>query len=144
MKFLAEHYDVTRIPMAGASGGALAAVLAACGVSADAAFQRAYDMSVEHNIWERPVGLVGVWGQHIEQWLNDLLPDDAAERCRWAFLEGRWGLWGSLAEGHHRQGLNMLAASVSTHTPSGHSHLCLHGRPIGTTHMRHHHPCRPL
>ncbi|GLC68756.1 hypothetical protein PLESTF_000733400 [Pleodorina starrii] len=82
MKYLAERYDLTRVPMAGASGGALAAVLAACGVPADVVLQRAYEMSVKHGIWERPLGLVGIWGSLIEQWLDDLLPADAAERCR--------------------------------------------------------------
>ncbi len=82
MKYLAERYDLTQVPMAGASGGALAAVLACCGISADLVLQRAYELSVKHGIWERPLGLVGIWGSLIEQWLDDLLPADAAERCR--------------------------------------------------------------
>lgn len=82
MKYLTERYDLTKVPMAGASGGALASVLAACGVPADHAFQRAYDLSIVHGIWDRPLGLVGVWGALIEEWLDDLLPEDAAERCR--------------------------------------------------------------
>uniref|UniRef100_A0A7S0WTC8 Patatin n=1 Tax=Chlamydomonas leiostraca TaxID=1034604 RepID=A0A7S0WTC8_9CHLO len=82
MKYLAERYDLTKIPMAGASGGALAAVLAACGVPADRVMQHAYDLSVKHNIWERPLGLLGVWGSLIEKWLDDLLPDNAHELCR--------------------------------------------------------------
>lgn len=28
------------------------------------------------------MGLVGVWGTIIESWLDELLPHDAAERCR--------------------------------------------------------------
>lgn len=32
-------------------------------------------------MWERPLGLVGVWGSIIERWLHDLLPPDAAERA---------------------------------------------------------------
>ncbi|KAF5840307.1 hypothetical protein DUNSADRAFT_17151 [Dunaliella salina] len=44
MKYLAERYDLTKIPMAGASGGALAAVLAACGVQADDALELAYKL----------------------------------------------------------------------------------------------------
>ncbi|GIL77331.1 hypothetical protein Vretimale_3026 [Volvox reticuliferus] len=82
MKYLAERYDLTRVPMAGASGGALAAVLAACGVPAELVLQRAYELSVKHGIWEKPLGLLGIWGSLIEQWLDDLLPPDAAERCR--------------------------------------------------------------
>ncbi|GFR41922.1 hypothetical protein Agub_g2714, partial [Astrephomene gubernaculifera] len=37
---------------------------------------------VKHGVWERPLGLVGAWGGLIEQWLDELLPADAAERCR--------------------------------------------------------------
>mmetsp|Transcript_11166 Transcript_11166/g.30474 ORF Transcript_11166/g.30474 Transcript_11166/m.30474 type:complete len:424 (+) Transcript_11166:123-1394(+) len=82
MKYLAERYDLTKIPMAGASGGALAAVLAACGVKADDAIELAYKMSMEQNIWQRKTGLLGVWGAMIEKWLDQLLPDNAHELCR--------------------------------------------------------------
>ncbi|MEW5309055.1 MAG: hypothetical protein WDW38_000967 [Sanguina aurantia] len=82
MKFLSERFDLTQVPMAGASGGALVSVLAACGVPADRVLQRAYDLSMKYKIWERPMGLMGVWGSLIEEWLNSLLPDDAADRCR--------------------------------------------------------------
>lgn len=82
MKWLAERYDLTKVPMVGASGGALAAVLGGCGIDADTILERAYDLSVKNNIWDRPLGLVGVWGSLIEQWLDDLLPDNAAELCR--------------------------------------------------------------
>lgn len=50
------------------------------------------------------MGLMGVWGSLIEEWLNSLLPDDAADRCRWVLhhvfhlaLEGRqfWSLPGA-------------------------------------------------
>ena len=34
-------------------------------------------MSDENNIWERPLGLQGVWGSIIYDWLDELLPDDA-------------------------------------------------------------------
>ena len=29
--------------------------------------QRAFELSVEYDIWERPMGLTGVWGQLVEQ-----------------------------------------------------------------------------
>ena len=34
-------------------------------------------MSDDNNIWERPLGLQGVWGSIIYDWLDELLPDDA-------------------------------------------------------------------
>jgi hypothetical protein len=43
--------------------------------------ETAYQLSVDHNIWERPLGLMGTWGSLIEDWLDVLLPGDAAERC---------------------------------------------------------------
>ncbi len=67
LKFLAEQFDLTRVPMVGASAGSMAAVLAACGVSADTTLQTAYEMSLKHNIWERPLGLLGIWGSLIEK-----------------------------------------------------------------------------
>lgn len=82
MKYLAEHYDLTKVHMTGASGGSLAAVLAACGVPADRVLRRAYELSVEYGVWERPLGLTGVWGGLVERWLDELLPVDAHELCR--------------------------------------------------------------
>lgn len=82
MQYLAQRYDLTRVPMVGASGGALCAVLARCGVDPEKVTESAYKLSLDHNIWERPLGLVGVWGGIIESWLDALLPHDAAERCR--------------------------------------------------------------
>ncbi|KIZ07564.1 hypothetical protein MNEG_0379 [Monoraphidium neglectum] len=81
MQHLASRFDLTRVPMAGASGGALCAVLARCGVDPEVVTESAYQLSLDHNIWERPLGLVGVWGRIIEAWLGQLLPEDAAERC---------------------------------------------------------------
>jgi hypothetical protein len=49
--------------------------------------ESAYQMSLDHNVWERPLGLAGSWGGHIEDWLDGLLPGDAAGRC-----SGRVGL----------------------------------------------------
>lgn len=81
IKFLSERYDLRKVPMIGASGGALASVLGLCGVPADLVLRRAYELAQKHRIWERPLGLMGVWGTLVEEWLDTLLPDDAAERC---------------------------------------------------------------
>ncbi len=82
MKYLSDHYDLTKIPMAGASAGSFISVLAACGVDADQVIDSAYALSLKHDIWSRPLGLLGVWGGLIEQWLDDLLPHNAADICR--------------------------------------------------------------
>ncbi len=67
IKYLAQRFDMSKVRMVGASGGAIASVLAACGVSPDRAVEHAYAMSLEHNIWERPLALLGTWGRLIEQ-----------------------------------------------------------------------------
>lgn len=33
-------------------------------------------------VWSRPLGLAGVWGVMVEDWLNALLPPDADAICR--------------------------------------------------------------
>jgi len=72
-------YDLAKIPMAGASAGALAATLTVSGVDFVQATNLALDLADEAGVWERPLGLQGVWGPLIQRWLEELLPDDAAE-----------------------------------------------------------------
>lgn len=36
-------------------------------------------MSDDADVWERPLGLMGIWGNIIYEWLDELLPDDAAD-----------------------------------------------------------------
>jgi hypothetical protein len=36
-------------------------------------------MSDEAGVWERPLGLMGIWGDIIYEWLDDVLPMDAVE-----------------------------------------------------------------
>jgi len=73
-------YDLSTATMSGASAGALSATLAKTGVSPIDATELALHMSKEHGVWERPMGLQGIWGSIIEDWLDRLLPDDAALR----------------------------------------------------------------
>eukprot|EP00854_Cymbomonas_tetramitiformis_P003567 gene3567-4495_t len=46
------------------------------------AMKTAFDLSKEAALFDRPLGVLGVWGPLIHQWLEVLLPDDAATRCR--------------------------------------------------------------
>eukprot|EP00879_Flechtneria_rotunda_P004485 GHRR01004739.1.p1 GENE.GHRR01004739.1~~GHRR01004739.1.p1 ORF type:complete len:311 (+),score=93.02 GHRR01004739.1:181-1113(+) len=82
VQYLMQHFQLSKVPMVGASGGALAAVLASCEVDPQEVMESAYRMSLQHNIWEKPLGLMGCWGERIEEWLDELLPADAAARCR--------------------------------------------------------------
>ncbi|WIA35310.1 hypothetical protein OEZ86_003765 [Tetradesmus obliquus] len=81
LQYLQETYDLTQCAMVGSSAGALLSVLAACGVQPQAALDRAYELCVEHGVFKRPLGLLGVWGGIVRQWLQELLPADAAQRC---------------------------------------------------------------
>jgi len=65
----------------GASTGALVAALTACDVDPDRAIEDAYALCLEHDIFNRPMGLAGIWAAMIRRWLDALLPEDAARRC---------------------------------------------------------------
>ena len=43
------------------------------------ATELALQMSDDAGVWDRPLGLQGVWGSIIYDWLDRLLPDDAGE-----------------------------------------------------------------
>ena len=70
------------ILLSGASAGALSATLAKTGVSPYDATTLALQMSDDAGIWDRPLGLQGVWGNIIRDWLDQLLPIDAVERAQ--------------------------------------------------------------
>eukprot|EP00565_Helicotheca_tamesis_P001547 CAMPEP_0185735814 /NCGR_PEP_ID=MMETSP1171-20130828/26257_1 /TAXON_ID=374046 /ORGANISM="Helicotheca tamensis, Strain CCMP826" /LENGTH=324 /DNA_ID=CAMNT_0028406245 /DNA_START=121 /DNA_END=1095 /DNA_ORIENTATION=+ len=72
-------YDLSSVRMSGASAGALVATLTLTDVDFDEATRLALSLAEEAGVWERPLGLQGVWGPMIETWLNDLLPENAVE-----------------------------------------------------------------
>jgi hypothetical protein len=82
LKYLNENYRLRDVDLIGVSAGALCAVLVASGVSLDRAVRKAYDISVEVDIWNRSGGLAGIWGDLIRRWLEELLPEDAHECCQ--------------------------------------------------------------
>ncbi|KAK9826079.1 hypothetical protein WJX74_010834 [Apatococcus lobatus] len=81
-QYLQEHFEMDEVPLIGASAGALVATLAACKVDSETALQVAYRLSLENDLFERPLGLAGIWGQLIVAWLDELLPANAADICR--------------------------------------------------------------
>lgn len=66
--------------LSGASAGALAATLAATDVNPYDATELALSLAEEAGVWTRPLGLQGVWGSIIYEWLDTLLPEDAEKR----------------------------------------------------------------
>lgn len=78
-----EGYNLSsNILLSGASAGALSATLAKTEVSPYDATELALSMSDEAGVWDRPLGLQGVWGSIIYDWLDQLLPLDAEERVK--------------------------------------------------------------
>lgn len=71
--------DLMQLPMAGASSGSLVACLSACGVDPQRAVDSAYKLAVDNDIWNRKLGLLGIWGGLIRDWLHELLPENAHE-----------------------------------------------------------------
>lgn len=78
---LGQYADLSKAATSGASAGACSAVLAACGVRAEDALTVALDLSHRARVFERPLGLGGVWGGLVRDWLERLLPQDAHARC---------------------------------------------------------------
>lgn len=59
----------------GASAGALCATLTATKVDIEKATSLALEKAEQSGVWDRPLGLMGVWGQIIETWLDELITD---------------------------------------------------------------------
>lgn len=74
-----QGYDLSssNIILSGASAGALSATIAKTNVSPMIATEMALQMSDDVGVWERPLGLQGIWGSIIYDWLDKLLPKDA-------------------------------------------------------------------
>jgi hypothetical protein len=81
MTYLRENgYNLDQVSMSGASAGALSATLTATGVDFAEATELALDLSQKAGVWDRPLGLQGVWGPLIYEWLDTLLPEDALDQ----------------------------------------------------------------
>lgn len=80
-QYLIQNYDLSKVQHVGASAGALVAALLCCGVEPKDALKAAHRLASEAGVFERPLGLAGIWGELIRNWLRELLPADAADRC---------------------------------------------------------------
>jgi hypothetical protein len=82
LKHLRETYPIfetapsspPRYTLHGASAGALAATLWSYDVSIEDATTEAIRLSDEIDLWNRKLGLYGIWGPIIRSWLDTLLP----------------------------------------------------------------------
>ncbi len=71
--------DDQKLLFTGASAGALCATLTCTNVDFIAATSLALEKAEEEGIWDRPLGLYGIWGDIIEEWLYELLPNDSID-----------------------------------------------------------------
>ena len=131
---LAKTMDLSATPLVGASAGSLAATLAACSVNMDVALESAVRRSHEQGVFAKgPWGLYGIWGPIIHDWLDELLPEDADERCN-----GRVGI--IVRELSSTSGVQQRTISEFTSRPdliaaclaSAHVPLFLDGHPTAT------------
>lgn len=76
-----EERGKLRTSWAGSSAGALCAALSLCKVDAHKALKVAHHLAQEHSLYTRPTGVFGVWGAIVRQWLDILLPENAAQLC---------------------------------------------------------------
>lgn len=66
----------TSLPVIGASAGALAATLLVTNASFDLAASFAIDQAYRYGLFEKRLGLFGIWGTLVREWLEALLPDE--------------------------------------------------------------------
>ncbi|PRW45375.1 Patatin-like phospholipase domain-containing 1 [Chlorella sorokiniana] len=79
--YLQNNHDLSRVQLHGSSSGAIVAVLAACGVNLQQAALHTAQVLEEHRVRDRLLGVLGLWGGIARQCLQDLLPEDAHQRC---------------------------------------------------------------
>lgn len=80
IKYL-NNFDLSKIKVVGASAGALSAVLMACHIDVEKALDLALQLCDKHRVWDRRLKFIGVWGGLVEEWLDALLPENAAGLC---------------------------------------------------------------
>lgn len=71
--------DNPTIQFTGSSAGALCATLTANRVDFEVATSLALEKCREAHVWDRPLGLYGIWGGIIDEWLHELLLDNSDE-----------------------------------------------------------------
>ena len=74
-----QGYDLDLVTTSGASAGALTATLTATNVDFVEATELALQMADDAGVWDRSGGLQGIWGPLIDDWLDQLLPDNALD-----------------------------------------------------------------
>ena len=63
------------MPVMGASAGSISAALLLANADFSAAADSAIRIGMEARVYERKTGLAGVWGNLVNQWLEEIIPD---------------------------------------------------------------------
>lgn len=80
-QYLLENFEMKDTKIVGASAGALTAVLLVCEIDAQTALECALRLCDKLKVWDRWLKFMGIWGDMVVQWLEQLLPNNAAELC---------------------------------------------------------------
>ncbi|KAJ1416797.1 acyl transferase/acyl hydrolase/lysophospholipase [Ochromonadaceae sp. CCMP2298] len=80
-KYVMKNCDLAHVPVMGASAGSVAAALMACDVDFDKAAELAIRIAHSRNVWDSKSGLAGIWGPMVEQFLQELLPDQLSHKA---------------------------------------------------------------
>lgn len=78
-KYLKENCDMTKLPIIGASAGALTSTLLLSDVDFDVATATAIEIGKEGKIFESKIGLAGVLRSLVKVWLEALIPEDVSQ-----------------------------------------------------------------
>lgn len=78
-KFLQEQSELINLKnktLLGSSAGSLTAALTYLEIDMDKCAEYAINQAYRENLWQKPFGLLGVWGELVREWLNFLIDDD--------------------------------------------------------------------
>jgi hypothetical protein len=78
-KYIQENFDLSNVIVIGSSAGSLTATLLKTGGCFNKALNYALHIVEKYNIRKNPLGLAGVWGGLVREWLHELLPNNVTD-----------------------------------------------------------------
>ena len=125
-RYLAEQRRIgettAKVQVEGASAGALSATLLITNSSFDKAADIAIALAHRDKVFEKRLGLYGIWGNMVNEWLDELLPDEISASVQsnlFLAVTPFPRLWKGTAYVHGFQNKNEVieACMASTHIP---------------------------
>ncbi len=108
MKAILEERNDRPTMYAGGSSGALACALALCNVPCDRIIDTTERIVRNKKVRKRKFGLFGVWGKVVNEWREELLPENAAEICN-SKLTVQVTEWRGIRKGFKVRRINQFA-----------------------------------